>query len=114
MDKDNRIKELEERNAQLESELQATKEHLKKYTAPASSKVYYEKNKELVKERVKKCREKNKNINKKTTDEKREEALIRKQQRREILKERYGDEEYKQKRAKELADYRKSKNETYI
>jgi len=30
------------------------------------------------------------------------------------LKERYGDEEYKQKRAKELADYRKSKNETNI
>jgi hypothetical protein len=55
-----------------------------------------------------------KNINKKTTDEKREEALIRKQQQREILKEKCGDEEYKQKRAKELADYRKSKNETNI
>jgi len=55
-----------------------------------------------------------KNINKKTTDEKREEALIRKQQRREILKEKCGDEEYKQKRAKELADYRKLKNETNI
>jgi|TARA_B110000285_G_scaffold46692_1_gene52468 hypothetical protein len=58
MDKDLRIKELEERNAQLEDELRTTKEHLKKYTAPPSSKVYYEKNKELVKERVKKCREK--------------------------------------------------------
>ena len=32
-------------------ELQATKEHLKKYTAPASSKVYYEKHKEEVKRR---------------------------------------------------------------
>ena len=53
MDKDLRIKELEERNAQLEDELRTTKEHLKKYTAPPSSKVYYEKNKELVKERVK-------------------------------------------------------------
>jgi hypothetical protein len=58
MDKDLRIKELEEKNAQLEEELQSTKEHLKKYTSPPSSKVYYEKNKELVKERVKKCREK--------------------------------------------------------
>ena len=58
MDKDLRIKELEEKNAQLEAELQSTKEHLKKYTAPASSKTYYEKNKELVKERVKRCREK--------------------------------------------------------
>ena len=55
-----------------------------------------------------------KNINKKTTDEKREEARCRKQKQREKLKERYGDEEYKQKRAKELADYRKSKNETNI
>jgi len=40
MDKDLRIKELEEKNALLETELQATKEHLKKYTAPPSSKVY--------------------------------------------------------------------------
>lgn len=55
-----------------------------------------------------------KNINKKTTDEKREEARFRKQKQREKLKEKYGDEEYKNKRAKELADYRKSKNETNI
>ena len=40
MDKDERIKELEE-------ELQTTKEHL--YTAPSSRKEYYEKNKEVVK-----------------------------------------------------------------
>ena len=45
MDKDEIIKELAERNAKLEEELQATKEHLKKYTAPASRKAYYEKNK---------------------------------------------------------------------
>jgi hypothetical protein len=58
MDKDEQIKELEEKISKLEEDLQATKEHLKKYTAPPSSKVYYEKHKELVKERVKKCREK--------------------------------------------------------
>jgi len=46
------IKELSEENAKLKEELQATKEHLKKYTAPASSKVYYEKNKEAQKQRV--------------------------------------------------------------
>lgn len=57
MDKDARIKELEERNAKLEEELQATKEHLKKYTAPASSKVYYEKHKEEHKQRVKEYKE---------------------------------------------------------
>lgn len=53
-----RIAELEKENAILKEELHATKEHLKKYTAPACSKVYYEKNKELVKQRVKECREK--------------------------------------------------------
>jgi hypothetical protein len=47
------IKELEEENAKLKEELHATKEHLKKYTAPASSKVYYEKHKEEQKQRVK-------------------------------------------------------------
>ena len=53
MNKDEKIKALEEENAKLEKELQATKEHLKKYTAPASRKVYYENNKEAIKERVK-------------------------------------------------------------
>jgi len=60
MDDKAKIKELEEENAKLEKEnarleeeLQATKEHLKKYTAPASSKLYYEKHKEEQKQRVK-------------------------------------------------------------
>ena len=39
MDKDEIIKELAEKYAKLEEELQATKEHLKKYTAPVSRKV---------------------------------------------------------------------------
>ena len=58
MDKDEIIKALEEELQTTKQELQATKEHLKKYTAPASRKVYYENNKEAIKERVKKCREK--------------------------------------------------------
>ena len=58
MDKDERIKELEEELQTTKQELQTTKEHLKKYTAPSSRKEYYEKNKEVIKERVKKCREK--------------------------------------------------------
>ena len=36
-----------------------------------------------------------KNMNKKSTEEKREEARIRKQISRDKLKEKYGDEEYK-------------------
>jgi len=54
MDKDERIKELEEKNFKLEEELQATKEHLKKYTAPSYKKEYYEKNKDVINERNKK------------------------------------------------------------
>ena len=57
MDKDLRIKELEDKVAQLESELQSTKEHLKRYTAPESRKEYYQNNKEVIKERVKKHQE---------------------------------------------------------
>ena len=46
MDKDARIKELEEENEKL-------KEHLKKYTAPSYKKAYYEKNKEQILEKMK-------------------------------------------------------------
>ena len=53
-----RIKELEEKNTKLELELQATKEHLKKYTAPSSKKLYYEQNKEEIKQKVKEYKEK--------------------------------------------------------
>lgn len=52
------LKELLEKNAKLEEELLATKEHLKKYTAPASRKEYYERNKEKEKQRAKEYREK--------------------------------------------------------
>ena len=41
----NKNKLLEEENTKLEEKLKAIQEHLKKYTAPASRQVYYEKNK---------------------------------------------------------------------
>jgi hypothetical protein len=53
-----KIKEILEENAKLKEELQSTKEHLKKYTAPSSSKVYYEKHKEEQKQRVRTYKEK--------------------------------------------------------
>ena len=53
MDKDEKIKALEEENAKLQHELQVTREHLKKYTAPASRKIYYENNKERILEKMK-------------------------------------------------------------
>jgi hypothetical protein len=40
----------EEENKKLQDELIQTNEHLKKYTAPASRKVYYENNKEKEKD----------------------------------------------------------------
>ena len=49
---------LEEKNAKLEEELQATKEHLKKYTAPIKNKLYYENNKDAHIQRVKEYKEK--------------------------------------------------------
>ena len=70
MDTDEKMKVLEEENARLKEELQTTKEHLKKYTAPASRKVYYENNKEAIKERNRKYKE---TTNYKSTPEKRNE-----------------------------------------
>jgi hypothetical protein len=68
------------------------------------------------KETEKKRNQRNRNIvantNKKTDEEKREEARLKKQRQRAELKERYGDEEYKKMRAMELATYRKNKQET--
>lgn len=58
MDKDEIINELTEKIAKLENELQSTKEHLKKYTAPSSKKLYYEQNKEEIKQKVKEYKEK--------------------------------------------------------
>jgi len=70
MDKDEIIKELAEENAKLKEELLATKEHLKKYTAPVSRKEYYVNNKELINERNRKYKE---NTNYKPTPEQKKE-----------------------------------------
>jgi len=78
MDDKARIKELEEKNAKLEEELHATKEHLKKYTAPASRKIYYENNKEHILEKMKANptpAEKRKEYNKKSYLRKKEKLI---------------------------------------
>ena len=54
MSDEEKIRALTEENAKLKEELQTTKEHLKKYTAPSYKKEYYEKNKDVIKERNKK------------------------------------------------------------
>jgi len=43
----------EEKIIELEEELEKTKEHLKKYTAPSYKKIYYENNKEKLLEKMK-------------------------------------------------------------
>ena len=55
MDYEDIIKEnqlLKEMNEKLLKELEETKEHLKKYTAPSYKKIYYENNKEEIKQIV--------------------------------------------------------------
>ena len=56
MSLEERVLQLENENNALREELETTKAHLKKYTAPSSRKAYYENNKEIIKERVAKNR----------------------------------------------------------
>lgn len=58
------IAELEKQNEQLKNELEETKAHLKRYTAPASSKKYYQEHKEEHKQRVREYKERTKYNNK--------------------------------------------------
>ena len=50
---------LREQNEKLISELEETKQHLKKYTAPAYKKEYYENNKDEIKQKIKEYRQNN-------------------------------------------------------
>jgi hypothetical protein len=50
--------ELKEKINSLEIELEETKEHLKKYTAPSNMKKYYENHKEEIKNKVKEYKNK--------------------------------------------------------
>jgi hypothetical protein len=65
---------LEETVQRLTNELNETKEHLKKYTAPKRSKVFYEKHKEEILEKTKdpKVREHRKEINKRAYQKRKE------------------------------------------
>jgi hypothetical protein len=94
MDNQAKIKELSEENAKLKEELQSTKEHLKKYTAPSSNKVYYEKHKDEHKHRVSEYKKK---TNYKSTPEQRKEYnrqsyLLRKEKLKKENEEKQNDE----------------------
>ena len=94
MDNEEKIKEILEENAKLKEELEATKEHLKKYTAPASRKEYYENNKYIINERNRKYKE---TTNYKPTPEQkkeynRREYLKRKEKLKKEMEEKQNDE----------------------
>lgn len=75
----NKIKILEEENHNLKTELTATKEHLKKYTAPSRNKKYYENNKEALLEKMKQTQispDKKKEYNKVYYLKKKEKQLL--------------------------------------
>ena len=67
---DAKYKLLEEENKKLRDELIAVKEHLKKYTAPARSKTFYENHKEEIIKKNKEYIKKNKENLKKPDPEK--------------------------------------------
>ena len=71
---DAKYKLLEEENKRLRDELIAVKEHLKKYTAPARSKTFYDNHKEeiLEKKRDPKLKEQRKEINKRAYQKRKE------------------------------------------
>jgi hypothetical protein len=50
---------LKDENERLKNDLIQIKEHLKKYTAPEYKKVYYENNKEEIKQKIKEYRQNN-------------------------------------------------------
>ena len=95
MDKDEKIKEMEEQISNLETELQATKEHLKKYTSPIQNKIYYEKNKNKHKQMVKEYKEKTNYFTNLSSEKKKEyarQAYLNKKEKIKKLKEKQEDE----------------------
>jgi hypothetical protein len=58
MEYENKIKELEDELTKTKSELEITKEHLKKYTAPERSKTFYENHKTDILQKNKEYKEK--------------------------------------------------------
>lgn len=85
------IEILKKRVAELETELELTKQHLKKYTAPNRNKKYYEENKDIIIEKNK-LYKKSVIIDKELLAEKRKEANKRAyEKRKEKLKQKNED-----------------------
>jgi hypothetical protein len=66
--------ELKDRISKIELELEETKEHLKKYTAPLRNKIYYQENKEEIKQKVKEYKQITNYVYKVSPEQKKEYA----------------------------------------
>jgi hypothetical protein len=66
--------ELKQKIMFLQIELEQTKEHLKKYTAPSRNKKYYENNKEEIKQKVKEYKQTNNYVYTPSLEKKKEYA----------------------------------------
>jgi hypothetical protein len=78
--------ELQEKIKILEQELNETKEHLKKYTAPSNMKKYYENHKDEIKNKVKEYKNKTNYYENLSLEKKKEYAKQAYQNKKEKLK----------------------------
>jgi hypothetical protein len=86
------IETLKKRVAELETELELTKQHLKKYTAPSNMKKYYETHKEEIKQKTKEYREKTGYIQNVSSNKRKEYNKRAYEKRKEKLKQNLDDE----------------------
>ena len=80
------IAELKKGNSMLREELETIKEHLKRYTAPERHKIYYETNKEELKQKAKEYKEKTNYYDNLSSDKKKQYARTAYLNKKEKLK----------------------------
>lgn len=81
-----RIQQLEAENEKLRNELIETKEHLKRYTCPVNSKIYYENNREKHIQQVREYRERTNYVQEIPSEKKKQYARTAYLNRKEKLK----------------------------
>jgi hypothetical protein len=80
------IAELKKENTILKEEIEKLREHLKRYTAPERHKIYYENNKDELKQKVKQYKEKTNYYENLSSDKKKQYARTAYLKKKEKLK----------------------------
>jgi len=80
------IAELRKENTILKEEIEKLREHLKRYTAPERHKIYYENNKDELKQKVKQYKEKTNYYENLSSDKKKQYARTAYLKKKEKLK----------------------------